>query len=243
MTDHPHILILAAVRFEVEPLLRRLRWPVNDSTAQGQYQGKTLSIRVTGLGGPRMIKCLAATLDTQPVTHILHVGLSGGLNPQWPSGRLLHVRHVIDEQKNGIDLPPFPITQNNTADDADTTNRTLLTCDRVLDSVQAKADAFDTYQADAVDMETYHVAVYLREHHPRLPYAAIRAIADTHEDALPEQSCQWVREDGSINVSAATNFALTHPQWIPRLMKLQSKSKAAAENLATRILECVEQNG
>jgi hypothetical protein len=81
----------------------------------------------------------------------------------------------------------------------------------------------------AVDMETAAVASVCDER--GVPWFAVRAISDL-VGVTPGDVIDLANPDGTPNVKAAARYLLTKPWRIPRLVKLGTDSKKAADGAA-----------
>jgi adenosylhomocysteine nucleosidase len=99
----------------------------------------------------------------------------------------------------------------------------------VLTSAQEKAALFAKSGAAAADMESYAVAEVADRH--RVPFIAVRAVADTARDHVPSVGIASMGLDGRVRLRAAIAGALTHPWQIPDLMRLGAQTAHAKQTL------------
>jgi hypothetical protein len=78
-------------------------------------------------------------------------------------------------------------------------------------------------------MESYGVAEAAAA--LKVPFAALRAIADTAADDLPSTAMTAATPDGRIAMARSVFGALTHPREIPALMTLGRRTGAAQQSL------------
>ena len=64
-----------------------------------------------------------------------------------------------------------------------------------------------------------------------LPFTALRVIADTAHDALPDVAVAAAMPDGRVAVMKSVMGALAHPQQIPALIWLGRRTNVAREKL------------
>ena len=213
-----HILILAAMKLEIAPLIKR--YP-NDAD---------LDFLVAGIGADRMAHRLKIYLDqaahdiSHDISHVLHVGVAGGLNPALRAGQVLRFGRVLRN-----DAPPLVLGDETHA---------LLTTDHLAASPKAKQALFDQHHADAVDMETYDVAKLLMDRGIR--FTAMRAISDAANTALPPESGQWVDEAGTPNPWAAMRYLACRPHKLPAMLQLQRAMQRATTQLAHETSSLIE---
>ncbi len=154
---------------------------------------------------------------------LLSFGICGGLDPAAKAGDVLTAREVRDG------------TQNLAAD-AGWTDRmyarlggglrgAIAHGPRVLTTPAEKRALFETSKASAVDMESFGVAEIAAMR--GVPFAALRVVADTAADELPDVAVAAVTAEGHVRVMKSVMGALAHPQQIPSLIWLGRRTKAA----------------
>jgi len=105
---------------------------------------------------------------------------------------------------------------------------TIVSCDHVATTVAEKKQLGAS--AEAVDMESFTVLAVARRR--GIPFAAVRAVSDRHDQALPVDLGTAVDERGQISIGRVLKMVAGSPGQISMLMKLGRESKAAAEKLA-----------
>jgi adenosylhomocysteine nucleosidase len=122
---------------------------------------------------------------------------------------------------NGL-LPPSPGARFGS----------LLSLDRVLVSTGEKHQVRGIHPEPplAVEMETAAVARVADQF--GVPWAAVRAVSDTADEALPVDFNRLRAADGDLPVSRVALYAATHPGCIPGLIRLGRNTNTAAEALA-----------
>jgi hopanoid-associated phosphorylase len=169
----------------------------------------------------------AQTLIEQGVSHLLSFGLAGGLDPRHQPGTLIVASCVIapggrrflcdpewSERLLGVsrDGPGLLITE-------------LAGSDRPVAGLQEKRRLFEATRATAVDMESHVVAAVAAE--ARIPFLAIRAIADPAQRAIPRAALAGVAPDGRQQPLAVLVRLLGRPWEIAPLLRLALDSRAA----------------
>lgn len=173
-------------------------------------------VHVTGVGRERVCAAIERLIGESRPGRVVMIGFAGGLDPTLRIGDAVRVRRLLHEGSEPIEL-----------DDGDAA---LLTVDTLIDSPSAKAELRRRTGADAVDMESYHVAAMLRGH--GIPLTVIRAISDTADDAVAPEVARFVRPDGTADVGRTMRHLLTHPHHLPMLLRLARASDRAARALA-----------
>jgi hypothetical protein len=93
----------------------------------------------------------------------------------------------------------------------------------------SKAELFRATGAYAVDMESHVAARFAGEH--RLPFAALRTIADPAGSELPPLVSGALTPAGTVNHLAVLKAVLLDPRQIPSLIRTAGESNAAFEAL------------
>lgn len=209
------ILVVAAMLEEFAPTLHQIE-PYIDAK-------RVMSI-VTGIGRERVTRTLSDALEAFEPPHVLHVGVAGALRPGLDG--VLNITRAIDENGNEIHIPAIGIGQGIT----------VLTLDRPALTVKDKRDLFARYNADAVDMETYHVAHLLRD--KGVPMTSIRTVSDMAGEAVLPQALDWVEpEQGVANPVAAMRHLVTHPWHLPAVARMGWRMRGAKRRLADAVTE------
>jgi hypothetical protein len=111
----------------------------------------------------------------------------------------------------------------------------LLSIDRVIASAREKAELHRTTGADAVEMEA--AAIAERAESWKVPFRAIRVVSDSAEESLPLDFNRMRDADGRFSRARIVGAALRHPSVFPRLLRLDQRSKLAAEALGDFIAD------
>ena len=160
--------------------------------------------------------------------------LGGALNP----GDLVLADSLIDADGVRIDIAPD--WHGHTLNLLTTTLRTHVGClaesKSIVASAQHKKSLHILTGAVALDMESIAVAKVARQN--RLPFLAIRAIADPHNMNLPNAIEHSFNNQGDIDASKLLLYVALHPTELPGLIKLglhfyaaKNALKRAAEQL------------
>ncbi len=237
------IALVAAVRDELQPIIKRLHltpdrpWFVGQSKHQ---PARKIVAGVTGVGAERAVEVFRAMLEEHRPTHIIHLGFAGGLDPNMGPGTVLDIQWVINRQGQAYQLTndrPQSVNDSSRRDP----RKTLLTMEHLIHSVGEKQSLYQQHRAAAVDMETFHLARVSAEQGLRL--RMIRAISDPANMAIPEAAENWIRPDGSDNVPAAIWHLMTHPWKIPTTVRLGRNVSVAGKNLADAVESAIRQMG
>ncbi len=93
---------------------------------------------------------------------------------------------------------------------------TILGADAIIASVAEKHNLFASTGAIAVDMES-HIAARVAARHG-LPFAILRTISDSADQALPPAALVGMKPDGSVALGAVLASLARHPAQLPALI-------------------------
>jgi nucleoside phosphorylase len=231
------MVILTAVDRELLPIVRllSLRRERGSPWYTGASTGCEVWARFTGMGQRATTDALRDVAERFDGAHVIHAGFAGGLDPSLRTGDVIEARWILGE--GGMVATLSDGLPRIARDDAGSSSRdskqTLITVDRVIDSVAKKRSLWESSRACAVEMESFYAAALAAE--LGLPLTVLRAISDEATVALPAQATNWVRADGVTDTFAAARYALTHPWRIPQLIKLGSDASKAGRALAVAV--------
>jgi adenosylhomocysteine nucleosidase len=215
------LVFVAAERRELEGLLGHLDgitkpdWPV-DFARLGRLNGAQVALVANGPGP----KLAGATIDMVKehvkVDEVISIGFCGGLEPSLGPCDIFVATEVI-----GAGSARLPVVSR-----AFKTGR-LLSIDRVVSTAEEKAQLAEG--ADAVEMEA--ASVWDRARQWKVPFYAVRVVTDTAGESFPLDFNQLRSADGRFSRTKILAAALGRPSVIPALMKLNNRTKRAAQAL------------
>ena len=162
------------------------------------------------------------------ISAIISFGIAGGLAPKLPPGRALVARMIITEsgeffesnrawsQRLSANLGEVPIVD-------------IVGVDVPVTDQDKKRALYLNTGASAVDMES-HVAARIAHAH-RLPFAAVRVIADPAERHLPHAAVVGMGPDGNFALGALLRSLLREPRQLPQLARTALDAGAAFAGL------------
>jgi adenosylhomocysteine nucleosidase len=235
VTDRPgSVGLLAPMPSEHAPLVRRLGLSraADDPTGlhRGTHAGITVVVDRTGIGTEGARRTTQRLLDTEPVEHVMVVGIAGGIGTTRVGD--LVVPEVVVDHATGREYRSTPLGGRPAAG-------TIVTSDELLVDPVLVARLVDE-GAIALDMETAAVAEVCDAR--GVPWCAVRVISDLATDHVDDSVMQLTNPDGTPNTGAALRYVLTNPWHVPRQAKLakganlaaRRAADAAADALATR---------
>jgi adenosylhomocysteine nucleosidase len=104
----------------------------------------------------------------------------------------------------------------------------LVSVAEVLTSPLAKRAAAESCGAVAVDMESAAVAAVAAD--ARIPFVAVRIVADASADALPDDVGKWIDASGRRRLQPLLGTIVAPAQW-PTLLRLATRYRAARRTL------------
>jgi adenosylhomocysteine nucleosidase len=179
--------------------------------------GKTgITILLTGIGRQNAEKSLREFLATHSPELVLTCGFAGGLNPDLKLGDIIFETsdETLRAKLLGAGAKPLK----------------FFCADRIATTVAEKKKLRDETGADAVEMESAAIHAVCRER--GIPCATIRVISDTASEDLPLDFNALSKPDKNLDFGKLFLAIAKSPGKIGALMKLQKKTKFAAERLA-----------
>ncbi len=165
----------------------------------------------------------AGKLIERGATALISLGIAGGLAPDLATGVMVVASAVV-------------VRTGNIATDAPWCARLLaalpgarcgmvLGGDRVIGRAEQKAELFQRTGALAVDLESGGVARVASI--AGVPFAVVRAIADTASSDLPAAALVGLDRDGRVDVGAVLGSLWREPRQLPRLLETARDTRAA----------------
>jgi adenosylhomocysteine nucleosidase len=236
----PLLTVVAAMPEELAPLQRRLQDARRVATgpariSRGRLGGRDVALAVTGDGPLRARAGMEAVLGCLRVEFLIGVGVAGGVSAGLAPGDLVWAQEVRREGGAARRAWPAP---GGSAAGALTSLRTgvVVTADRIVDSRAAK-QRMGAAHADApcavVDLESAYYAAAAEAQ--GVPWAILRAVSDTAEEALPEFLDRCRDSEGSLRRASVVCSMLAEPGAFLALMRLRGRVRWCAERLAAAV--------
>ena len=164
---------------------------------------------------------LERTVTKKPAG-IISIGIAGGLSPSLKSGDCVIAYEIVSE---GRHIPTDAFwTERLAARLPDAVVAPIASSEGIVLSRTSKADLFRATGAYAVDMESQVAARFAGEH--RIPFAALRAIADPAGSELPPLVSEAITPAGTVNHLGVLKAVLSDPRQIPALIRTARESNA-----------------
>jgi hopanoid-associated phosphorylase len=164
---------------------------------------------------------------TKNTAGIISIGIAGGLSPSLKSGDCVIACEIVSE---GQHIPTDAFwRQRLAARLPDAVVAPIAGSQGIVLGRTSKADLFRATGANAVDMESHSVARFAGEH--RIPFAALRAIADPAASELPALVAGAITPAGRVNLLGVLKAVLFDPRQVPALIRTARESKAGFDAL------------
>ncbi|TWT64073.1 phosphorylase family protein [Rubinisphaera italica] len=231
-------LIVCALQIETSAIASLLNNPKSitigkSSVVIGQIKTARIALVTTGPGRKRIRQVLPLLLDQIHVSHLLNVGLCGGLSSELSAGALIVPNDIIEEQGPSIQLAsPVKDIQESFA------TVSLLSVIHPLHSRVLKEKAFTDSSAQAVDMEAFFVAEIAQDR--KIPLTVIKGVSDDSLTDFPAELMHVTRQDGGVDWSQLVRSILFRPGMIIKLLRLQKSSRLAMKNVSEQVKRLIE---
>jgi hopanoid-associated phosphorylase len=159
---------------------------------------------------------------------ILSFGIAGGLDPALAAGTLVVATEVIGREAHFA--TDISWSQSLVRALPGALPAPLLGLDVAAIDPAAKARLFADTGAAAIDMES-HIAASVAGRH-RLPFVALRAIADPASRRVPASAMAGLRPDGRTNAASVLKSLLRHPGDLAPLVRVARDAASARSALA-----------
>lgn len=199
------------------------------------FIGDRLLVTCSGTGAQNA-QSSAELLVAKGATQLISWGCAAALEPSLKSGDLTLADRLLDADDNEIAVSPdwhrytknllsgdpartspsLPSPENRQAIDIQT--GLLAESKTLVSSSQEKKQLHSTTSAIALDMESVAIAKIAHRH--KLPFLAIRAIADPANMDLPKAVAYAMNDQGDIILGRLLLFLALHPLELPGLIKL-----------------------
>ena len=220
-----HLGIIVGVTAEARSLVKQ-------SIANGELirlpDGAMLA--VSGMG-PRRAAAASRTLLEKGATALLSWGSAGGLAPELCPGSLILPKIIIasDRSVYHVDTSWHEGLCKRLKGQVDLHTEPLAESATVVRTPAEKAILFQQTGAIGVDMESAAVATVARE--ARVPFMAVRAVADPMDTTIPKCTLNGFDEFGRLNLLKLIRGLVRHPTELFPLIHLARDYRAAQRTL------------
>ena len=221
----PTLAIVAALEREVTPLIKT--WRPTDQPYAGRpfrfFETANAVLVCGGIGPGPARRAAEAIIALYSPSMIYSAGFAGAATRSLKAGDILIPRRVVN-------------AQDGSSVDTATGEGTLVTFDAVA-SPEQKSKLAASFAAQAIDMEAAAVAQAARAR--GIPFAAIKAISDANDFALPPME-NFITPTGEFRTSQFAFFLLSRPWLWPTAIRLARNSAKSARALSSHLHEIID---
>ena len=193
-------------------------------------RGMDVRIACSGASAERA-RSEARRLIEEGAATLVSFGLAGGMAPQLRSGDLL-----LPASVRGAGLASWsvdPIWRDGVraclaAGGLEPRAGVLVGSERIVATLSDKRALFEATGAQAVDMESHEVAAVAAA--AGIPFLVLRAIADPHDQIVPQVAREALRPDGRVRLRATLGGLIRQPGELFALLRL---ARASVRGLAS----------
>lgn len=237
---HPSLAVVAALREEVAPLLRRLRHRRVSSEdggvrVVGGFLGRVpLALACSGAGVRNAERGARTLLRAAPGVPLLGIGVGGALSPELRAGDLV-IGEWIREGAMALDSSAEWVAR---AHRAGARAGSVETVDEVITAAARKRELWERLgrpEAAVVDMESSRWgAVALAEGRS---FLVVRAVSDEAGEDLPSYLATCRDEGGGLDRGRVLRRLLGRPSSLGALLRLRRRLQSCSGALAALVAE------
>ena len=198
----------------------------------GKWEKQSIVLVRSGVGRQRAQDATLQVIDHFQPSTLISIGYAGAVKPDLNVGDLVVADTIIEEKEKGKYSP-----------DSDWLNRAkdvpcpdglkavvggLLTVDNVIHDSVSKQELGNSYNVQAVEMETSAIAKVAGAND--VPLLSLRVISDRLDQELLDSS-SFLGSDGEISTLKAGWYVLTHPGSIKSAISLRTQTQIATQAL------------
>lgn len=246
-TNNPSFGLIAALRGEVGPFLRR-------STQVRRFRGSISTWRFhledyygvaveSGMGAKAARQATLALIDTYSPGCIISLGFGGAINPDIPPGAVVLGQeywdyNLVDETLQALATIPPALPLKELVNFLQQANITAYSGALVSTSeIISKSDDSSPLlhlPNPVLDLETAAVARVAGE--KKLPFLGIRAITDTGEEEIADFLRAQICTHQEVRIGETLAAVLKKPIRLPYLIKLGIRARLAGNRLAQALV-------
>jgi len=228
--------IVAAMPEEAKCLIQSAGIANKSLPAAGNIQiSENAILCLSGIGADAA-QAAASTLLQNGVTALLSWGCAGGLDSMATPGTLILPDKIIHAPTNTSEIKTFNVDadwhhqlRHMLSPRMPINTSALVSSASMLADTESKTALREKTGGIAVDMESATIAALA--HHHRIPFMAIRAIADAADTSIPEEICRAMNQHGHITRANRIGLALRPWMWL-RLARLNQQYTSAIHTLS-----------
>jgi adenosylhomocysteine nucleosidase len=225
----PNIVIIAAMKQEVDPLLNdsAFSWKPNTriTTGFGAWASDRVALVCGGIGAKAATIATSRAIEEYSPGLVISAGLAGALVPG------LHVAHVVR---------PACVVSSSTGTRYAVLGGegTLVTASGVA-GAEGKRLLARHFNAEAADMEAAFVAE-VAQRHGKL-FVAVKSVSDEHDFEMPDLN-DFITAEGRFETRRFSLFLATRPRLWPVVRQLARNSRLASVELCRELRNLILQD-
>jgi adenosylhomocysteine nucleosidase len=196
-------------------------------TAEARWLRNAGFMVKVGGGTPLGAERAAEALVHDGAHGLVSFGLAGGLRPGLAAGSILVPTAVLEGNR------VFPADYVLMAFLGGSSGAPIYAGQKIAETAHDKALIYQRGNPDAIDLESGAVARVAQAR--GVPFAVLRAVADTAEADLPPLATTALKDDGGLDFAAIALSLLRHPRQLPGLIAMAQSAKAARNALLARL--------
>jgi adenosylhomocysteine nucleosidase len=223
---------LASLRGKLQSARRVGRGPTR--ALEGKLGRHRVGLMSTGDGAARATQGMRDLLAAHDLSSVVAIGIAGGLSDDLAVGDIV----VAERVSNGLGAvpPPDPELLACAEGLAGARRGAVHSHSEIAVDPVAKRRLWEETGRTAASVVDLESASFAREAAARgLPYLVLRAVSDSHDEALPLDFNRFRKLDGSSDRGRVLRFALRHPSIVPELLQLRERLRHCAAGLATLV--------
>ncbi len=213
---HKRVVIVAAMRLEVAPLLGKMR--PRQLAGVDLFELPHAVIAIGGIGEECARRAAETAVESAQPQLVVSAGIAGAISPGLKVGDVGRIREVVDVATGRR----YALQGGEWV---------LATSQDVSDATE-KQELRTKYGADVVDMEGAAVAQVAKER--GLEFAAVKSISDDAGFALPPMT-RFINAKGKFSTGSFLFYVALRPKWWPVLGKMRTNSAIASANLCRAV--------
>jgi hopanoid-associated phosphorylase len=194
---------------------------------------RELDVRVACSGASaERARSEAARLIAEGVAAVVSFGLAGGLAPELNRGDLLLPEIIRDTGLAVWSVDPIwreRVRACLAGGGLEVRSGALVGSERIVARASEKRALFEATGAEAVDMESHEVAAVAAA--AGIPFLVLRALADPHDQVVPQVAREALRPDGRVRLRGILGGLIRQPSEIVALLRLARESARGLTSL------------
>jgi len=202
------------------------------------YEGRNILVVKTGMGvknSKLAAKSLINIVSARPVKRAVMVGVCGAADPQFKAGEIViygSLKNLVTEKgkiicTDSLDLGIRGLEYRKARG---------ATLSFLADSKEIKAEIYQKFGVQAVDMESYYICRAALSH--RIPFMVLRAVSDTAGQSLPGFMVDFSKNRKLIGTLKVINYIIK-PSQAKYLWHTFKLTKTATANLTEAVRQLV----